>query len=162
MKFCLFSTSGALFAPKTLQDGKVSPKVENAHLCVSGSKNVPRCLRFKGFGASGEKRDFSISMHFCDFPLFGRKADSGAQKWKNHPRSAKSSLFRFVAKMAPKMTKKALATARFRANAGFLRVGAKKTQKCVLERKVRNYANFHIFRSKSWKMHFWGDNLKDP
>jgi hypothetical protein len=136
--------------------------VKKAYLCVSGSKNVPRCLCFKGFGASGEKRDFSIFVHFCDFPLFGRKSRFCVQKWENHPKTAKSALFRFFAKTAPKMTKKALATARFRANAGFLRFGAKKTQNAFWSEKVRNCANFHISRSKSWKMHFWGENLKDP
>ena len=43
-KKCSFVTSGALWAPKTLQSGKVSPKVEKAVSGVLGSKNVPRCL----------------------------------------------------------------------------------------------------------------------
>ena len=68
-----FFASGALLAPKTLQNGKVCPKVKKANLGVLGSKNVPRSLCFKGFGASSGERDFSIFTHFCNPPLFGRK-----------------------------------------------------------------------------------------
>ncbi len=86
-KFCLFSTSGALFAQKTPRNGKMSPKVRKAHLRVLGSKNVPRCLRFKGSGASGEKLDFSIFTLFGDFLLFGRKSRFWRPKAEKSPKN---------------------------------------------------------------------------
>ena len=65
---CVFSTFGLTFpswggfgaksAPEVenVQDfAFLRPKVEKAYLCDSGSRNVPRCLCFKGFGASSEK-----------------------------------------------------------------------------------------------------------
>jgi len=95
-----------------------------------------------------KKEIFRFSCIFAIFRFLGAKADFCVQKWKNHPKTAKSALFRFFAKTAPKMTKKALATARFRANAGFLRFGAEKTQKCVLERKSAKTRNFSHFPLK--------------
>ncbi len=92
---------------------------------------------------------FRLSRFFAIFRFLGGKADFGAQKWKNHPRTAKSALFRFVAKMAPKMTKKALATARFRAHAVILRFGAEMMQKCVLERKGAKFPPIFTFAAQN-------------
>ena len=80
VKMCSFFASGALLAPKTLQNGKVGPKVEKAILGVLGSKNVPRCLCFSLFGARSEKHDFSSFTHFCSFSLLGRKSSFWPQK----------------------------------------------------------------------------------
>ncbi len=147
---------------KTLQDGKVSPKVEKRICAFRAPKTCPDAYVLKGLALWAKNEISRFSCIFAIFRFLGAKADFCVQKWRNHPKTAKSALFRFFAKTAPKMTKKALATARFRANAGFLRFGAKKTQNAFWSEKVRNCANFHIFRSKSWKMHFWGENLKDP
>ena len=87
---------------------------------------------------------------------FLRSKSLFTKKCGNERKSAKR------VKIGFRIPKKALSTARFRAHAVFWRSGAKKTQKCVLERKGRNFAHFHIFRPKSCKMHFWGENLKDP
>ena len=86
VKMSSFFASGALLAPKTLQNGKVDPKVKKAILGVLGSKNVPRCLCFPLFGAWGENMFFCFSQTFAIFRFLGAKAVSGVQKWKNRPK----------------------------------------------------------------------------
>ena len=157
--FHLWSTFCAKNAPRR----KSEPKSEKKRICAfRAPKTCPDAYVLKGLALRAKNEIFRFSCIFAIFRFLGAKADFCVQKWENHPKTANSALFRFFAKTAPKMTKKALATARFRANAGFLRFGAKKTQKCVLERKSAKFRKFPYFRSKSWKMHFWGENLKDP
>ena len=74
------------------------------------------------------------------FSAFWAQKQIFASRSGKSPKTAKSALFRFFAKTAPKMTKKALATARSRAHAGFLRFGAKKTQNAFWSENVRNSA----------------------
>ena len=62
-----FYASGALLAPKTLQNGKVGPKAEKALLGVLGSKNVPRTLRFHCFALGAKMMLFRISLIFAFF-----------------------------------------------------------------------------------------------
>ena len=149
---CLFSTSGVLLVPKTLQNGKVGPEVKKALWGVLGSKNVPRCLCFSLFGAWGEKHDFSFFANFCDLSLFGRKSCFWRPKVGNRPKRSKSALSRLFAKMAFKIPKKALARATFLAHARFLRFGAQKAKKCVLGRKSAPKRQFS---------HFWAQNRKN-
>ena len=73
VKMSSFFASGALLAPKTLQNGKVGPKVKKAILGVLGSKNVPRTLCFSLFGARSENDAFSSFAHFCVFHFLGAK-----------------------------------------------------------------------------------------
>ena len=88
MKMSSFSASGALLAPKTLQNAKVGPKVEKAVLGVLGSKNVPRTLRFSLFCARSENDAFSYFSNFRTFPLFGRKSSLWLPKVVKTARSA--------------------------------------------------------------------------
>ena len=89
VKMSSFFASGALLAPKTLQNGKVGPKVKKAILGVLGSKNVPRTLCFSLFGARSENDAFSSFAFFALFRFLGAKAVFGLQKWSKPPKTLK-------------------------------------------------------------------------
>ncbi len=93
VKMCVLFASGALLAPKALQNGKVGPKLKKAILGVLGSKNVPRTLCFSLFGAQSENDAFSSVAHFCTFPLFGRKNGFWPPKVVKTAQNAKKSPF---------------------------------------------------------------------
>ena len=103
VKMSSFFASGALLALKTLQNGKIIPKVKKAILGVVGSKNVPRTLCFSLFGARSENYDFSSFALFCAFPLFGRKSSFWHPKVVKTSQNAKSPPFpAFLRKWLPK------------------------------------------------------------
>ena len=93
MKISTFSASGALFAPNTLQNGKVDPKVEKALLGVLGSKNVPRTLRLSLFCARSENDAFSCFAHFRGLSLFGRKISFRPPKVVQNAENAENPSF---------------------------------------------------------------------
>ena len=102
-----FFASGALLAPKTLQNGKIGPKVKKAILGVLGSKNVPRTLCFSLFGARSENYAFSSFAQFCVFSLFGRKNGFWPPKVVKTAQNAKNPPFcAFLRKWPPKYLKK--------------------------------------------------------
>ena len=102
-----FYASGALSAPKTLQNGKVGPKAEKALLGVLGSKNVPRTLRFSLFCARSENDAFSSFALFCAFSLFGCKSSFWPPKVVKTAQNAKNPSFcAFLRKWPPKHLKK--------------------------------------------------------
>ena len=103
VKMSSFSSSGALLAPKTLQNGKVGPKLKKAILGVLGSKNVPRTLCFSLFGARSENDAFSSSALFCAFSLFGRKNSFWPPKVVKTAQNAQNLPFgAFLRKWLPK------------------------------------------------------------
>ena len=93
VKMSSFSASGALLAPKTLQNAKVGPKVKKAILGVLGSKNVPRTLRFSLFCARSENDDFSSFAQFYTFSLLGRKSCFWLPKVVKPPKTLKTTHF---------------------------------------------------------------------
>ena len=93
VKMSSFFASRALLAPKTLQNGKIGPKVKKAILGVLGSKNVPRTLCFSLFCAWSENDDFATFAHFCAFPLFGRKIGFWPPKVLQTAQNAKTPPF---------------------------------------------------------------------
>ena len=74
VKMSSFFASGALLAPKTLQNGKVGPKAKKALLGVLGSKNVPRTLRLSLFCARSENNAFAPFPNFHTLRFLGAKS----------------------------------------------------------------------------------------
>ena len=93
VKMSSFFASGALLAPKTLQNGKVGPKADKALLGVLGSKNVPRTLCFHCFALGAKMMLFRLLRFFALFRFLGAKAVFGLQKWLKPPKTLKSSPF---------------------------------------------------------------------
>ena len=89
VKMSYFFASGALLAPKTLQNGKIGPKVKKAILGVFGSKNVPRTLCFHCFALGAKIMIFRPSHFFALLRFLGAEAVFGFQKWSKPPKTLK-------------------------------------------------------------------------
>ena len=153
---CLFSTSGVLLVPKTLQNGKVSPKVKKALLGVLGSKNVPRCLCFSLFGAWGEKHDFSFFAHFCDFSLFGRKSCFWRPKVGKPPKTLKSRPFPPFCENGIQNTLKSIGYSNISGPYPFFAFWSEKGGKVRFgAQKCTKTSIFALFGPKSQKSPFW-------
>ena len=157
-----FSASGALLAPKTLQNGKVGPKAKKALLGVLGSKNVPRTLRFPLFRARSENNAFSSLALFCAFALFGRKSSFWPPKVVKTAQNAKNTPFYAISrKWYPKyLKKKALSTgglARWVRNERFRGQKHAFLQSSALLRPKRVLGTFCIFERKKSKKLLLGD-----
>ena len=145
---CLFFSSGALLAPKTLQNGKVGPKVKIRFWAFWAPKTCPEPYVFHCFALGAKMMLFCLSPVFALFRFLGAKAVLCVQKWRIHPKSEWSALFRLFAKMAPKIAKKALSRATFLAHARFSRFGAKMRKSAFWGEKVLRNAIFAILAQK--------------
>ena len=151
-----FLASGALFAPKTLQKRKNSPKAKKAVLGVLGSKNVPRTLRLSLFCARSENGDFSSFAQFYIFPLFGRKSCFGRPEVVKTAQNAKKQPFcAFLRKRPPKHLKEHWLEQHFWPLPVFSVLERKGRKSAFWGAKVRKTALFALFGSKSQKKHFW-------
>ena len=158
MKMSSFFASGALLAPKTLQNGKVGPKVKKAILGVLGSKNVPRTLCFSLFGARSENDAFSSFALFCAFSLFGRKSSFWPPKVVKTAQNAKNPPFcAFLRKWHPKDLKKHCLEQHFWPMPVFSVLERKGRKVRLRGAKVRENTHFALFQPKSQKSHFWSE-----
>ena len=153
-----FSASGALLAPKTLQNGKVGPKVKKAVLGVLGSKNVPRTLCFSLFGARSENDDFPSFALFCAFSLFGRKSSFWPPKVIKTVQNAEIPLFcAFLRKWPPKYLKKHCLEQHFWPMPVFSVLERKGRKSAFWGAEVRKTPVFALLGQKSPKPHFWSE-----
>ena len=105
VKMSSFSASGALLAPKTLQNGKVDPKAKKAVVGVLGSKNVPRTLCFPLFCAWSGNCDFRLSLIFAFSVFWTQNQFLASKSGQNRPQRLKSAILRLFARMASKTPK---------------------------------------------------------
>ena len=161
VKMSSFFASGALLAPKTLQNAKVGPKVKKAVLGVLGSKNVPRTLRFSLFRARSENDAFSSFALFCAFSLFGRKSSFWPPKVVKTAQNAKHPPFcAFLRKWPPKYLKKHCLQKGLRDGRKMNAPGAKKRsflQNSALWRPKRVLGAFCCFERKKSGKSILGD-----
>ena len=153
VKMSSFFASGALLAPKTLQNGKVGPKAEKAILGVLGSKNVPRTLRFSLFRARSENDAFSSFALFCAFSLFGRKSSFWPPKVVKTAQNAKNPPFcAFLRKWPPKHLKKHWLEQHFWPMPVLSVLERKERKSAFWGAKVRKNALFRTFWAKIAKI----------
>ena len=148
-----FCASGALLAPKTLQNRKVGPKAEKALLGVLGSRNVPRTLRLSLFCARSENDVFSCFAHFRVLLLFGRKISFWPPKVVQNAKNAKNPSFcAFLRKWPPKHLKKYCLEQHFWPMPVLSVLERKERKSAFWGAKVRKNALFHTFWAKIAKI----------
>ena len=158
VKMSSFYASGALLAPKTLQNGKVGPKAEKALLGVLGSKNVPRTLRLSLFCARSENDAFLCFAHFRVFSLFGRKISFWPPKVVQNAKNAEIPSFcAFLRKWPPKHIKKYCLEQHFWPMPGLSVLERKERKSAFWGAKVRKTHFSALFGSKSQKSHIWSE-----
>ena len=88
-----FFTSGALLAPKTLQNGKVCPKVKKRFWAFWAPKTCPEPYVFHCLALGAKMMIFRHSHFFALFRFLGAKAVFGLQKLSKPPKTLKKPPF---------------------------------------------------------------------